>query len=119
MKKILFYLIIAFAIFSPNSLCAHDTGLQSGGKIAERECAFDDGQSNNDNLFFDVCFEDLSEDDSNDSERKKPFFEQKAHFDTRFISQSIFDNTFKKVFPPKFLFLRKIPLFVFISVFRL
>ena len=119
MKKILFYLSIALAIFSPNSLCAHDTELQSGGKIAERECAFDNGQSNSDNLFFDVCLEYLSEDDSNDSERKKSSFGKKAHFNTRFISQSLFDNTFNKVFPPKFLFLRKIPLFVFINVFRL
>ena len=119
MKKILFFLSIAFAIFSPNTLCADDTELQSGCKIAEHESAFDCSQSNRDNLFFDIYFEDLSNDDSNDSERKKFSSAKIAHFNTYILAQNFPNNTFIKVFSTKFLFLRKTPLYIFINVFRL
>ena len=119
MKKILFFLSIAFAIISPNSFCAHDTELQSGCKIVERELTFDDGQSNSDNLFCDICLEDIFDDDYNESETKKDSSGNKNHSHTRFISRIISDITSNKIFQPQFLFLRKTPLFIFISVFRL
>lgn len=119
MKKILFYLSIALAIFSLISLCAQDTGLQSGCKIAEHEYTFDCGESNSDKLFFDACLEDLYDDGSNDSEKKKLSSVKISHSNTSFSAQIFIDNTYKKVFPTQFLFLRRIPLFIFISVFRL
>jgi hypothetical protein len=119
MKKIIFYLSIAFAIFSPNSLCAHDTELQSGCKIAEHECAFDYAHSNSDLLFFDICLEDLTDDDSNDSERKKHSSGKKAHSNVPDLVQNFLNIAFIKVFPTHFLFLRSTPLFIFIKVFRL
>lgn len=119
MKKILFYLSIALAIFSPNSLCAHVTELQSGCKIVEHDYAFDCCESNSENLSFEACLEDLCDDNSNDSERKKLSLGKTSHSNTSFGAQIFFDNTYKKVFPTQFLFLRRTPLFIFIGVFRL
>ena len=71
MKKILFYISIALAILLPNSFCAQGATLEFGFKAAQHNYGFDTKQ-NSENLIFDVCLEDLSEDDdSTDSERKK------------------------------------------------
>ncbi len=119
MKKILFFLSIAFAIFSPNTLCAHDTELQSGCNITEHEYAFDSGQSNSDNLLFDVCFEDLCDDDSNDSVRKKDSSGKTPHSYAAFFVQNLSDHFFTKVLYTKFFSQCRTPLFIYINVFRL
>jgi hypothetical protein len=73
MKKILFYITIALAIFSANSICAKGTNVESGIRMDQNDFAFDTAQSSNEHLIFDICLEDFSDDDddSDDSENEK------------------------------------------------
>ena len=118
MKKILFYLNIAGAIFFLNSLCAQDVKPELGFGIALQECAFDACSLNSDNLFFDACLEDISDEDSTDSEREKLSSGKTSYFNTSFVAQN-FSYYFYKIFPTKLSFPRKASLLIFICTFRI
>jgi hypothetical protein len=119
MKKILFLLSIAWAICSPNALCAHDVEPDFGFKIAEQGSTFVVPQSNRENVFFDICIEEFSDDDSNDSERKKLSSGRASNHNTAFFALNYSKNYFKKIIPANLFFPRRTPLFIFICVFRL
>ena len=119
MKKILFYLNIAWAICSPNSLYAHDVEPESGFKIAQKGYTFDVCPSKSENVFLDVCLEDLTDDDSNDSEGKKLSSGNTSAYNTSFIPQNYYDNKFEKTFPVNHFLRHRTPLFIFICVFRI
>ena len=119
MKKVLFYLGIAAAIFYLNSTRAQDSDLLSGCKIAEQKYSFDCGQSNNDKLIFDICLENLYEDDSNDSEKKKLSSGNSSAYNTSLVAQNFSYNNLNTVFPTNLFFPNRTPLFILICVFRI
>ena len=116
MKKVLFYLGIAAAIFYLNSTRAQDSDLLSGCKIAEQKYSFDCGQSNNDKLIFDICLENLYEDDSNDSEKKKLSSGNSSAYNTSLVAQNFSYNNLNTVFPTNLFFPNRTPLFILICV---
>ncbi len=119
MKKILFYLTIALAIFFTNSHCAQDVETELGFKIAQQGYTFDYYQLSNEYLIFADCLEDILEDNSIDSEKKKPSSGKTAYYNTSFIGQIFSNNNFKKTLPAKLFFPYHTSLFIFICVFRL
>ena len=119
MKKILFYLSIALAIFTQNSSGVQDNKLGLGFKIVEHQYAFNRCEPNSYNLIFEACLEDRTDDDSNDSERKKHSLGNMFLTNAAFFTQNISDHFYKKVRYPKFFSQCRIPLFIFINVFRL
>jgi hypothetical protein len=119
MKKILFYITIALAILLPNSFCAQGAILESGFNITQHNYGFDTKQ-NSENLIFDVCLEDLSEDDeSNESERKKTSSPQFLLNNTFLLAQNYPENFLNKVLATHLFFPSRTALFIFICVFRL
>ena len=119
MKKVLFYLNIALAIFFLNSLCATGVHTESGFKTATQEYAFDSNQISSENPFFDICFEDILEDDMTDSERKKSASVQISQFNTSFVAQNFSDNSYKKPLPAEHFLPCKSSLITFLCVFRI
>ena len=119
MKKILFYLSIALAIFTQNSSGVQENKLGLGFKIVEHQYAFHPCEPNSHNLAFEACLEDRTDDDSNDSERKKHSSGKISHSNAAFFAQNFSDHFFKKVLHPKFFSQCRTPLFIFINVFRL
>jgi hypothetical protein len=119
MKKILFYITIALAILLPNSFCAQGATLAFGFEAAQHNYGFNTKQSDN-NLIFDLCLEDLSEDDdSTDSERKKASSAQLSLNNTFLVAQNYSKNVLNKVFAAHLFFPSKTALFIFLCVFRL
>jgi uncharacterized phosphosugar-binding protein len=121
MKKILFYITIALAIFSSNSICAESADLESGIRMAQNDYAFDVSQQSNDNLIFDVCIEDFSDDDddSDESENKKLSSGKTSSNTTTFIVQNHLENTFKNILSSDFSFPCKTSRHIFFCVFRI
>jgi hypothetical protein len=119
MKKILFYITLALAILLPNSFCAQGAALESGFNIAQHNDGFVTQQSSQD-LIFDVCLEDVSEDDdSNESERKKTSSAQTTLNSTFLLAQNHSENFLKKVLTAHLFFPRKTSIFILLCVFRL
>ncbi len=119
MKKVLFYLNIALAIFFLNSLCATGVHTESGFKTATQEYAFDSNQISSENPFFDIYFEDILEDDLTDSERKKPASVQISQYNASFVAQNFSDNNFKEQLPADHFFPCKASIITFLCVFRI
>jgi hypothetical protein len=119
MKKVLFYLNIAFAIFFLNSLYATGAFPELGFKTAQQGYAFDSYPLSSENIFFDACLEDVFEDDLSESEKKKCTFGQISHHYTSFIAQKNSKNDFKIFLPADHFFPRKAPLLTFLCVFRI
>ncbi len=117
MKKILICLTIAWAIFLPKSHCAQDVILELGFKTTQKD--IDYGQLSTENVFFDDCLEDLYEDDSNDSERKKLSSGTASYTQTSFVAHNFSANAFKTILPTKFFFPFRTSLYLFICVLRL
>jgi hypothetical protein len=119
MKKILCYLSIAGAIFFPNAFCAQDAKPELGFKLAQQEYIFDYNQPSHENPFLADCLEDLFDDDSTDSEKKKSSSGKTASCNTPFNAQNFFHNGFKKILATKRFIPFKSSLFLFLCVFRL
>jgi hypothetical protein len=119
MKRILFYLYIALAIFFQNSLCAQEVGHKSGFKPAQYEFNFAFFQLSSKTLIFDYCLEDIFEDDSSDSERKKPSSGKISCYNSSFVAHNFSAHYLKKILPTKLFFSILTSLFIFICVFRL
>jgi hypothetical protein len=120
MKKILFYITIALAAFLlPKPFCTQGAISELGFKIVQDTNGFAT-QSNHQNIVFDTCFEEFSEDDeSDDSERKKDSSLQYIAKNTSFLVQKYSKNFLEKVLTAHLFFPRKTALFIFLCVFRL
>jgi hypothetical protein len=119
MKKILFYLTLVWAIFSLNISDAHHMGPEWGFNITQLSYAVDYCQLNQENIFIDDCLGDISNDDTNDSERKKLSSRTTACSNTSSFAQNFSDDTFKNILPTKLFFPFKTSILIFICVFRL
>ena len=86
-EKILIYLTITWAVFFPNSFSAHDHDIepQQGFNIAQQYDNFARYLSSGENIFWEVYFEDLSDDNSDNSERKKVSLGTITPFDNSFL----------------------------------
>jgi hypothetical protein len=117
MKNILFLNII-LAIFFADAL--HPLHEELGSGIQEQqEYAFDECQFRSEYLFFDANLEDILEEKSSDSERKKTPSGKSSYFNTSFVAHNFFGNNVKKTLFPKFFFLRCVPLFIILCEYRL
>lgn len=119
MKKILFCLTIALAIFFPKSFSAQNATPQPEHKIARQEMTFQYSQLSSENPFFDDCLADLSDDNTTHSDRKKLSSAKTSSHNASFVTHNISGNSFKKRLPADFFFPLRAPLFIFISVLRL
>jgi hypothetical protein len=120
MKKILFYITIALAaLLLPNSFCTQGATSELDFKIAQQTNGFVT-QHNHQNVIFDACFEEFSEDDdSDDSERKKDSSPQCIASNNSFLAHNHFENFLKKVLTAHLFFPRKTSIFILLCVFRL
>jgi hypothetical protein len=118
MKKILFYFNIVFAIFFLNSLCTQNLSSEFGFKIAN-EYACDAYQSSSQNLFLDVNLEDIFEDNSTESEKKKSCSEKTSYYNAFFVAQNFCVSNFHKILPTKLFCPSWASHFIFICVLRL
>jgi hypothetical protein len=119
MKKILICLTIAWALCFLNSFHAHDIEPQYGFNITQQDDTSTCYLVGSENIIWDVYLEDISDDDSDDSERKKVSSGTTSHINTSFVRQFFYDDTFKKILSPKFFFSSRASLLVFLCVFRI
>jgi hypothetical protein len=120
MKKILFYISIAFAMFSPNSLNALSGEHELGVKSTQRHFTVEAGQTSSNHISIEARLEDFSDDDdSNESERKKPSLGNSSAFDTSILTQNYSENNFNGILTAHFLYPSRTPLFIFICEFRI
>lgn len=119
MKKIVLFFNISLALFLLNSFCAYGAEMGFGFKAGQHKSVIYDGASNN-HLIFDVCFEDISDDDdSNDAKGKKLSAGKTNNTTTSFFANLFSYNYFTRHLPTHFFFSRKTALFIFIRVLRL
>lgn len=117
MKNIIYHIVLVCAIFLGNSVCAHNSGLDF--KKNQAKSCVDYSHSNTENLCFDVCFEDLLEDDSNESQKEKSSSDKISNCNASLTLNFFSSHTYNKVLPAQFYLLRKTSLFIFICVLRL
>jgi hypothetical protein len=117
MKNILYNITFAGVLFLVNSLCPHNYLLDF--KKNQVDSSIDYCHSNTENLYFDVCLEDLFEDDSDESEQKKSSSYKTVSHNASFILNTFSNCTYIKTLPAKLSFLRRTSLFIFIRVLRL
>jgi hypothetical protein len=117
MKNILYNITFAGVLFLVNSLCPYNSEVDF--KKNQVDSSIDSCHSNTENLYFDVCLEDLFEDDSNESDRGKSSFDRIFNCNAYFNLNNYSDSKYIKILPAKPSFLRRTPLFIFIKVLRL
>jgi hypothetical protein len=120
MKNILFCLSIASALFFIHSFCAQDVKRESGFTITQQDYPVVSYPSDKDNPLFDVCFEDVfDDDDDSESEGKKLSSSKIADNSPSLIAQNFPEHDYKKKIPATSLFPRRVSLLIFICVFRI
>lgn len=117
MKNIIYHIAFVCAIFLGNSICAHNSKLDF--KKNQAESCVDYSHSNTENLCFDVCFEDLLEDDSNESQKEKSSSDKIFNCNASLTLNYLSSYTYSKILSTNFCLLRKTSLFIFICVLRL
>jgi hypothetical protein len=120
MKNIIFCLSIASALFFIHSFRAQDAEPELGVKITQQDypLAFY-YQSDRDNLLFDICLEDIFDDDDSDSESKKLSSGKMCYDNAFFVEQNFSDNNYKKIASAEGVFPYRASLLTFICVLRI
>jgi hypothetical protein len=119
MKKIVCYISIVSAIFFLNSVCALDVKTELGFNTAQQRYAFENYQLDSENVIFAECLEDISDEDSEDSERKKASARNRLTTNIFFAAQYFSTNTLIQSLPQKLFFPLRTSLFAFICVWRI
>jgi hypothetical protein len=96
MKKILFRFCIALAILLPKYFYAQDARPAHVSDIAQQEYNFFDGQVGYDDPFFSDWLDEDSDDNLNDSERRKGSFGKTTCNITSFIVRNFSNNYLRR-----------------------
>jgi hypothetical protein len=118
MKIILIFLNIAWSIFCSYSVSASDAAVKLGLKIAQQDYSVHYCQTSNDTFLLGDCLADFTDDDSNDSERKKTSSGKIAHSNTAFGTQNFAATRSKNTYS-NFFFPLHTALFIFIRALRI
>jgi hypothetical protein len=121
MKKILYYFIIASALFLTKTVFALDATSKLSFTTTQQVTTVHYCPLSSNSLFFDdIILEEVTDDDeSNESERKKKSSLQNNYSTCSIITQNFPKNEFNKIFPSHLSFPLRTSLFIFICVLRL
>jgi hypothetical protein len=86
-----------FAILLPKTFYPQQGKPAHGFKITQKELAFLHSQSDHEKAFFDEDLEDISDDNTNESERKCYSLWKSVCYNTSFVALNFADTYFKRV----------------------
>lgn len=118
MKKILLFFTIAGAMFFSNALCAHDVKLE-GFNITQHDNTVGYGSLSSANTAIDYFFSYISDNDTDDSEKKKVPSGKTSHTNTYFATPNFSIYDFKNILPTKLFVPFRTSLFLFNGVLRI
>ncbi len=114
MKKILFFLNIALAVFCVYYFCAPIMKQELSCKTAQQSF----NTSHKEISIFEILAEDFT-DDSDDSEKEKPAFTQNSLPTLLFTAQNFLNNNFQKTAISNSSFLFSIAIIILFCIFRI
>ena len=119
MKKFIFFFCFLVAIIQPHITYSKGVMHINDFKISQKQNIPIQNFIQSDISFNDNYFVSEAEDDINDSERKSFLLQKTPSKTIAFIVEYYSSTLFEKAWSNKYLFYLHIPLFIFISVFRL